>query len=228
MNSPRIFSCVSQMLGLFALYFLLGSVPLSVPLAAQSLTRLGTMQRVLSRAVGVSADGSVVVGMVETTAGQLRAFRWTAQTGMQDLGTLGGDESEAVGVSTDGKIVTEALENHNSTLAYSPNLTKECWISASVVYWYFCKDNDHYNDACVDRVSIEFTNSSDFAVSRITFILTITEEGTIKYRKRHTISVNLEPDETITYELTLAGRVYAYAGHDYTYFRDDIDIRHCK
>lgn len=196
---------------------------------AQRLRWLGTLGGDESLALAVSTDGSVVVGQLANASGRERAFRWTTQTSMQDLGTLGQPMSEAVGVYTaDSKVVTEALENDNSILAYSPNLTKECWISASVVYWYFCKDDGNYNDACVDRVSIEFTSFTDFTVSRITFILTITEEGSTKYRKRHTVSVNLEPGETITYELTLAGRVYAYAGHDYTYFRDEIDIRHCK
>jgi probable HAF family extracellular repeat protein len=58
-----------------------------------------------SSAFGVSADGSVVVGVAWNDAGDRRAFRWTEASGMQDLGTLGGGESAALGVSADGSVV---------------------------------------------------------------------------------------------------------------------------
>jgi probable HAF family extracellular repeat protein len=72
---------------------------------SQSITWLGTLGGSESRAYGVSADGSVVVGWSYNAAGQGRAFRWTASGGMQDLGTLGGYWSEAYGVSADGSVV---------------------------------------------------------------------------------------------------------------------------
>jgi probable HAF family extracellular repeat protein len=72
---------------------------------SQSLTWLGTLGGGWSKAYGVSADGSVVVGEAINAAGQSRAFRWTASGGMQDLGTLGGGRSEASGVSADGAVV---------------------------------------------------------------------------------------------------------------------------
>jgi probable HAF family extracellular repeat protein len=46
---------------------------------------LGTLGGGESEAYGVSADGSVVVGWADNAAGQLRAFRWTAAGGMEDL-----------------------------------------------------------------------------------------------------------------------------------------------
>jgi probable HAF family extracellular repeat protein len=63
-----------------------------------------------SDAWGVSADGSVVVGRAVNAAEQLRAFRWTASGGMQDLGTLGGNESWARGVSANGTVVGSAQD----------------------------------------------------------------------------------------------------------------------
>ncbi|MDH7570708.1 MAG: PEP-CTERM sorting domain-containing protein, partial [Armatimonadota bacterium] len=58
-----------------------------------------------SEAYGVSADGSVVVGVGVTD--NREAFRWTEATGMVGLGDLPGGAfySEAYGVSADGSVV---------------------------------------------------------------------------------------------------------------------------
>jgi probable extracellular repeat, HAF family len=79
---------------------------------SQSLTWLGRLPGGnQSFALGVSADGAVVVGWSYNADWQRRAFRWTVDGGMQDLGTLGGDESEAWGVSADGAVVVGWAEN---------------------------------------------------------------------------------------------------------------------
>jgi probable HAF family extracellular repeat protein len=82
------------------------------PSLAQRLIWLGTLPGGSeSAATGVSADGSVVVGWAQDTAGKARAFRWTAAGGMEDLGTLGGDESGASEVSADGSVVVGWADN---------------------------------------------------------------------------------------------------------------------
>jgi probable HAF family extracellular repeat protein len=84
----------------------------ALPSLAQQLIWLGTLPGGdESEAYGVSADGSVVVGMAFNAAGQWRAFRWTEAGGMQDLGTLGGDRSWATGVSADGSVVVGWADN---------------------------------------------------------------------------------------------------------------------
>jgi probable HAF family extracellular repeat protein len=61
-----------------------------------------------SAAEGVSADGSVVVGIAWTNAGWPHAFRWLSSTNvMEDLGTIGNQtgDSIALGVSADGSTI---------------------------------------------------------------------------------------------------------------------------
>jgi probable HAF family extracellular repeat protein len=57
------------------------------------------------QARGVSADGSVVIGMVSTPS-DWRAFRWTEATGMQSLGLpIDSNATYGYGVSDDGAVV---------------------------------------------------------------------------------------------------------------------------
>jgi probable HAF family extracellular repeat protein len=63
---------------------------------------LGTLDGNSSWALGVSADGSVVVGWAENAAGYQRAFRWTAAGGMEDL------NKTYASLLTDGSVLVEA------------------------------------------------------------------------------------------------------------------------
>ena len=49
---------------------------------------LGTLGGNLACAQAVTEDGAGVVGSARNAAGQMRAFRWTAATGMQDLNSI--------------------------------------------------------------------------------------------------------------------------------------------
>ena len=87
---------------------------------AQRLVWLGQLPGGLeSEALGVSADGTVVVGTARNSDGFPRAFRWTAATGMRDLGTLGGFLSRGTAVSADGQtIVGYSSNDRNQLLAF--------------------------------------------------------------------------------------------------------------
>jgi probable HAF family extracellular repeat protein len=59
-----------------------------------------------SRAIGVSADGSVIVGVSTSANSEQEGFRWTSATGMAGLGFLpGGTTSAANFVSDDGQVI---------------------------------------------------------------------------------------------------------------------------
>ncbi|HEX8667336.1 MAG TPA: hypothetical protein VF727_03065, partial [Allosphingosinicella sp.] len=70
-----------------------------------------------ARGYGVSADGSVIVGVSETgplTPSPSRAFRWTQSGGIVDLGVLTGfGQSAAFGVSGDGNVVVGGSFNRD-------------------------------------------------------------------------------------------------------------------
>ena len=68
-----------------------------------------------SRATGVSADGSVVVGFGTVVQNNQSAFRWTQGGSMVDLGALIlGGLSGATGVSADGNVVVGYSSNGNN------------------------------------------------------------------------------------------------------------------
>ena len=96
---------------------------------SQTLTWLGTLGGNISSAHGVSADGSVVVGVAQDSNGFYRPFRWTPGGGMQDLGTLGGRHGEAVRVSPNGATIMGTASTVNSSA--SANITSVGFLSLS-------------------------------------------------------------------------------------------------
>lgn len=80
---------------------------------AQRLYWLGVLPGfVRSEARDVSNDG-VAVGIAYNSEDTPRAFRWSRQSGLQDLGTLGGVQSEAYGISADGVVIVGRAEKGN-------------------------------------------------------------------------------------------------------------------
>jgi hypothetical protein len=105
--------------------------------------------------------------------------------------------------------------------------TYDVW--GTVDYWYYCKDdNGNFDENCVDRVKIKFTNSSTSHLSKITFKLKIEVAGSTIYKKKHTINVDIDPDETIPYDIKLSGKVNGYQGQNIDDFRAEIEILSVK
>src|SRR5712692_7787423 len=95
-----------------------GCLCLGTPLAAQtpSFQILATPSAwgLNVEAVGVSADGKVIIGKYflsgtdpacNTFGGCTRTFRWTLATGVVDLGVLDATEAEAHALSADGSLI---------------------------------------------------------------------------------------------------------------------------
>jgi probable HAF family extracellular repeat protein len=58
-----------------------------------------------SWAIGVSKDGSVIVGSIVEAVSIEHPYRWTQSGGVQDLGAMGGKWARANGVSADGSVI---------------------------------------------------------------------------------------------------------------------------
>ena len=97
---------------------LLAAFPAAALAQTSGITNLGGLNGGnSSNAIGVSSDGSVVVGDAS-----FRAFRWTQGTGLQSLGVLnGGFSSQAFGVNSDGSVVVGVANDgaeRNATRAF--------------------------------------------------------------------------------------------------------------
>ena len=89
---------------------------------------LGTIGGTYSEAYDVSSDGATIVGDGADTTGSMRAFEWTAATGMKSLGSLYGLGSGsffvyANGISGDGHHVVGWGNNRSKSRyeAYTTN-----------------------------------------------------------------------------------------------------------
>jgi probable HAF family extracellular repeat protein len=87
------------------------------------MQELGTLSGATRRsgdALGISSDGSTIVGITASPSStqesyRQEAYRWTETEGMQPLGILeGGRSSAATAASRDGKLIVGASETHNN------------------------------------------------------------------------------------------------------------------
>lgn len=91
--------------------------------AAPFFTPLGFANELIedpySEALGVSRDGSIVVGRSSTDRNDLRAVRWTAEEGLvpQPGVLISGDNGVAYGVSDDGSVLVGRTRDRNGSQA---------------------------------------------------------------------------------------------------------------
>jgi probable HAF family extracellular repeat protein len=110
-NLAAISADGSVVIGAFQSGFVDGGRPAFRWSAAEGLIELGDLPGggVFGRPMGLSADGSVVVGSTSVASGSMdlyEAVRWTSAGGTVGLGALGdGHRSQATGVSADGSVV---------------------------------------------------------------------------------------------------------------------------
>jgi uncharacterized membrane protein len=92
----------------------LATSALTTLLAAASASAQLSITQIGSSALGVSADGSVVCGDLLTPT-EIRVFRWTASTGLQDLGQGGAADISRDGTTIVGQNLTGAYRWRSST-----------------------------------------------------------------------------------------------------------------
>ncbi|MCS7209154.1 MAG: hypothetical protein NZ874_06240 [Fimbriimonadales bacterium] len=109
---------------LVALYLVCGVLACAT---AQSLVWLDAPEGGRSEAYGVSADGSVVIGITRDAQGRTRAFRWTRATGVQPVETFPDTtHSEARGVSADGRVVVGWVNRGQGEYAFRWSIDSGC------------------------------------------------------------------------------------------------------
>ena len=94
---------------------LIGGSDRAPPVLPAEFLNLGVLQGYTSsQASAISSDGTVVVGMTTTTAGNRQAIRWNAQQGMVGLGFIpGGTASTATAVSANGAVIVGIGDANN-------------------------------------------------------------------------------------------------------------------
>ena len=62
--------------------------------------------------------------------------------------------------------------------------------------WTYENNNGYYNDQCITKMRLTFQNNSQYSVKSINLMLKIKNcDGSILYKKKHTVSIDLDPDD---------------------------------
>ncbi len=95
-----------------------------------------------------------------------------------------------------------------SFIAFFNAVSQEDIIKVTDVHPLYCLDRyGRYNYECIDRVRMTFSNSDWAYIQNVTFILTLSVQGdsgsTIVYKVKHTINLEMYPEETRPFDLPL-------------------------
>lgn len=95
---------------------MVGVVSAGTPCSAQLCGEMQALQTPgsFSDATGLSADGTIVVGSMQSAFGQMRGAKWNAVGTLWQMPTLGGKNSQAVGVSANGSTIVGWAQNASS------------------------------------------------------------------------------------------------------------------
>jgi tetratricopeptide (TPR) repeat protein len=99
-----------------------------------------------------------------------------------------------------------------STYKIEEQIKKKCspeeYVYGYVSRYWYCYNGYNYDEACVYKVEITWTNNSNKRITKITFDLEISEDNYTKYKDKYWMKVSLDPGDKLTYTLILHNSVY--------------------
>jgi len=95
------------------------------------------------------------------------------------------------------KIAVSRKNKEIMDLLLSKGANKADALICREIWSWNCVNNGYTNENCIDKISLTIENLSHSLITSITFMLTITnkEDGSVIYKKRHTIYMQLYPGE---------------------------------
>ncbi|MFP4526936.1 MAG: tetratricopeptide repeat protein [Candidatus Kapaibacterium sp.] len=93
------------------------------------------------------------------------------------------------------------------------HLHPEKFINAYVSRYWYCPTNYGYDNSCVNKIEITFTNNSEISLKNIYMEITVIDDGAVKYRNKHSASVRLDTGDKLTYSMKLHNSVWSSTGN---------------
>lgn len=103
----------------------------------------------------------------------------------------------------------------------------EIFVSGRIKSYFYCPDNYGYDESCIYKVDVEFTNNSYQNVKKVLIEIEIIYNNKTYYKHRGWINVELIPDSVLVYTIKLKNKVKiwdVHASESYKYVRV-IDVK---